>query len=34
MRTGRVTGLGWEPNPPFETWVTKMVEHNIQKLKG
>lgn len=26
--------LGWVPKTPFETWVTKMVEHDIQKLKG
>lgn len=26
--------LGWEPKTPFETWVQKMVNHDIQKLKG
>jgi GDPmannose 4,6-dehydratase len=26
--------LGWAPKTPFETWVRKMVDNDIQKLKG
>ena len=26
--------LGWEPRTPFHTWVRKMVNNDIQKIKG
>ena len=26
--------LGWSPKTPFEVWVKKMVDNDIQKLKG
>lgn len=26
--------LGWAPTTPFDTWVTKMVQTDIQKIKG
>jgi GDPmannose 4,6-dehydratase len=26
--------LGWTPTTPFETWVSRMVQNDLTKLKG